>query len=118
MKELLNISMVENDKGEIDLIYEPNDGSEMDKLVQAIAVVRQRLKPPVPQEPTMLAGGQLPVSPMTGLSVLETFEHGPVMALRHHSLGWMYFQLPAELPEKLQQALSSRRDWANPSEKQ
>lgn len=102
MKELMSITVVENDAGEIELMVSPDhvDGGHFDQLVQAISSVREQFQPQPPVQPPEHLS-QIPVVSGAAVFLGEVFPHGKVIGLRHPLLGWVAFQVAQEFLDAL-----------------
>lgn len=108
MKELLSVRMVENDKGEIDLLIDPDEatGEHVDLLLRALSSARQQMQPPVLKEmPKQMS--QIEVVPTPGWFLGGTFEQGLVLCWRHPSFGWLGFQVSDQIRKDLMQGLEA-----------
>ncbi|GKS91193.1 hypothetical protein [Acidovorax sp. SUPP2539] len=96
-KVLLELTMVENPDGEIDLMIDPDEltGHHLDQLVKAICKFRGQYKPPVPETPPQNLS-EIPVVSGAAAFLGEVFPHGSVIGVRHPALGWVAFQVSPE----------------------
>lgn len=106
MKEVISARIVETDSGDMEFQINPEipKGNQIDVLLQLLGRQRQESQPPVPDQ-MPFAMEDVPVAKLTRWFVGESFEHGPVLGLRHPALGWISFVLPETFPAELERKL-------------
>lgn len=106
-KTLFTVSLVEEESGDITVNSEQDlDGADLDFLIQRLAIARMQLQPPVPEEPQIETGVEPHVEPFLKWAAGSTPEHGPVLAIRHSGLGWVWLRPSPGFATALQTALN------------
>ncbi|WP_419687245.1 hypothetical protein ACN22W_08315 [Burkholderia theae] len=105
MKTLVTVELIEND-GQLSINYQngnsaqPLEANTIEKLIAALASMREAMEPPVPMDPPI--GSQMPaqVDPRFWTE-LNHMISASMLALRHPGLGWLAFALPPSSAEQL-----------------
>lgn len=107
MSELISVTLNEEADGDITASFsEQPTAQQLDLLLRAIGRIRQGMEPAVPQSPPKGANELDPV-PNPAWEVGQVFPHGRCLLLRHPMFGWMTFQMPEGLPEKISRTLAA-----------